>query len=303
VIDTDSSDYRGAVIALGLIAVILLAGILIIGAMASAGEEKYRETVADYMMLDSLGTARGAIQKDLSGMDGVVTEGAVEIGRNGIEDDRALVILSGMSSSGPAVIDAVTADLYGRIVAVKPDQYHSVIGADIYNQTHITRLYKQKIPVMSDLFMTVEGFPAVDIASPVFSPDGKFIGSTTLLINPGTLIGRDMPGVSGPGSWKSWVVQTDGTLLFASDGEPAGGNIFTDSGLVKYPNLLNLSGNITTEWEGDATSTYTDIQENQVTNHIVWTTVGIRGTEWRIVFGREVANRNGITDIFNETVI
>jgi hypothetical protein len=302
VIDTDSSGYRSAIIALGIIAGVLLGGILIIGAMASAGEEKYGEIVADYAMLNSLGIAQGAIAKDLSGMDGAVTKGAVEIGQNGIEGGPALAILSGMSSSGPAAIDAVTADLNGKIVAIKPDQYHSVIGAGIYNQTHIKRLYEQKIPVMSDLFMTVEGYPAVDIASPVFSPDGKFIGSTTLLINPGTLIGRDMPIVTGPDPPEAWVVQTDGTLLFASDRQPAGRNIFNDPGLVKYPDLVHLLGNITTEWEGNTMVTITDMQGNQVTKHLVWTTVGIRGTEWRIVFGREVANRNGITGIFNETV-
>jgi hypothetical protein len=303
VIDTDRSGYRSAIIALGIIGGVLLAGILIIGAMAFAGEEKYGETVADYAMLHSLGITQGTIAKDLSAIDLAVTKGAVEIGQNGIEGGPALATLSGMSGSGPAAIDAVTADLNGTIVAIKPDLYHSVIGAGIYNQTHIKRLYEQKIPVMSDLFTTVEGFPAVDIASPVFSPDGKFIGSTTLLINPETLIGRDMPVVTGPDSLEAWVVQTDGTLLFASDGQPAGRNAFINTGLVKYPDLMYLSGNITTEWEGNAMVTITDMEGNPVTKHVVWTTVGIRGTEWRIVFDRNVTNRNGITGIFNETVI
>ena len=68
---------------------------------------------------------------------------------------------------------------------------------------------------MSDLFMTVEGFPAVDVASPVFSSDGKFIGSTTLLISPGVLIGRDLPAMNGRVPWDAWVVQKDGTILYA----------------------------------------------------------------------------------------
>jgi hypothetical protein len=208
-----------------------------------------------------------------------------------------------MSSSGPAAIDAVTADLNGTITAVRPVQYQSVIGADISKQTHIKRLYEQKIPVMSDLFITVEGFPAVDIASPVFSPDGKFIGSTTLLIDPGTLIGGDVPAATGPDSPDAWVVQEDGTLLFASDGQPPGSTLLNDTGLVDYPGLVRLSENITTEWQGNTMVAFTDMQGNQVTKHIVWTTVGIRGTEWRIVFGRNVAKRNGIADIFNETVV
>jgi hypothetical protein len=143
---------------------------------------------------------------------------------------------------------------------------------------------------MSDLFTTVEGFPAVDIASPVFSPDGKFLGATTLLIDPGTLIGKDMPVVSGPDPIEAWVVQTDGTLLFAADGQPAGENIFNTTGPVRHPDLVRLSENITTGWEGNTLVTITDTQGNQVTKHVVWTTAGIRGTEWRIVYARKTTS-------------
>ena len=302
-IGTDTSDYRRAIVALGIIALVLLAGILVIGEMAAAGEENTGETSADYAMIHALGTAQGTIQKDLAGMDRIVTNGAIELGQRQPEGDRALQILSGMSNSGPAAIDAVTADLNGTITAISPDQYKSVIGGDISNQSHIRRLYEQKIPVMSGLFMTVEGFPAVAIASPVFTPDGKFIGATTLLFNPGTLIGRDLPPeTNGTGARDAWVVQEDGTILFASDGEPAGDNLSGNPGSGKYPGLASLAGNITKEWQGDTISTFTDPSGRAVTNHIVWTTVGIRGTEWRVVFSREIKS-TGSAGVMNETIV
>ncbi|HVP94661.1 MAG TPA: hypothetical protein VMS89_05745 [Methanoregulaceae archaeon] len=297
VIKTDIRDYRRATVALGIIALVLFLGLLVIGEMAMDTEKSTDEISTDCDMVNALGVAQGTIQEDLSGIDSIVTTGAIGIGRSGPDGDQAIGILSGMSSSGPAAIDAITADLNGTIVAIRPDRYKSVIGANIYNQTHIRRLYEQRVPVMSDLFMTVEGFPAVDIASPVFSPGGKFIGITTLLISPGSLLERDLTKQEGEVPWDTWVVQRDGTLLYSSDGEPAGKNIVNDPGLMKYPELAHLSGTITTEWQGTMTDTFTDVPGNTVTKHIVWTTVGIRGTEWRLVFSRAIANPPEITDI------
>ena len=297
----DDQDYRRAALALGIIALVLFLGILAVAAMAAGEEARAGEISGDYAMRNSMDEAQGTIQKDLSGMDSVVTNGASGIGQTGLSGDQALVLLSGMSSSGPAAIDAVTSNLNGTIVAVQPDQYKSVIGADIYNQTHIKRLYEEKVPVMSDLFMTVEGFPAVDIASPVISPDGKFIGATTLLINPATLIGRDMPKDNGEPSLDVWVMQKDGTLLFSSNVEHVGKNVFNDPGFKKYPYLVNVSGNITTDWQGSVIDMSTDMQGKSLTRHIIWTTVGIRGTEWRLVFSRVVDGPPSVSDIFNPT--
>ena len=66
-IETDILDYRRAMIALGIIACILFAGVFITGRWLSIGEEKSGEISADYAMLNALGMAQGTIQKDLSG--------------------------------------------------------------------------------------------------------------------------------------------------------------------------------------------------------------------------------------------
>ena len=73
---------------------------------------------------------------------------------------------------------------HGIINNVEPESFRSVIGINLSDQEHLQRLYSEKVPVMSDVFLSVEGVPAVDIASPVFSPDGRFIGATTLLFKP-----------------------------------------------------------------------------------------------------------------------
>lgn len=121
-IETGIRDCRRAIIALGIIACILFAGVLITGAMAVIGEEKSGEISADDAMLNALGVAQGTIQKDLSGIDRIVTNGATGIGQSGPDGNQALEILAGMSSSGPAAIDAVTTNLNGTIVAVRPDR-------------------------------------------------------------------------------------------------------------------------------------------------------------------------------------
>ncbi len=73
--------------------------------------------------------------------------------------------------------------------------------------------------------------------------------------------------------------------------------------VLKYPEIGDLSCNITKQWQGNTVDTVTDREGKIVTKHIVWTTAGVRGTEWRLVFSRTVTNPPEINDIFNQTII
>jgi hypothetical protein len=285
-INMDDQDSRRALFALGAIAVVLLSGMLLFASMIEDEQAYSREQNEKYEMQAALIRAEGKIGHELARMDGIVSDGAAGIGKDEFSEASTLEILSGMNNSGPWVIDAITTDINGKIVLVQPESYKSVIGADISNQTHLKKLFLQKTPVMSDLFMTVEGVPAIDIASPVFSPEGRFIGATTLLYNPDELFRRFTPLKADGTPWHIWVMQKDGTVLYDPDPGQRGKNIFTDQLYAPYPDLIELSKEIAAERQGRGTYTFIEGTGGVVRKDAVWTTIGIRGTEWRLIIVR-----------------
>ena len=175
-----------------------------------------------YEMQKAPFAAEGSVGQGLAAMDAAVTAGAVRIGPLG---------LNGVEQWGPRgygrfpwAVDTITVNETGVIEAVEPGNFKSVIGVNLSDQKHLQRLYSQKVPVMSDVFLSAEGIPAVDIASPVFSPDGKFIGATTLLFNPEPFFIQNTPEKSDGTPWHLMVMQKDGLIVYEPDTGQIGKN-------------------------------------------------------------------------------
>ena len=188
----------------------------------------------------------------------------------------------------PWAFDMITVSDKGIIDTVEPESYKSVIGVNLSDQKHMQRLYSQKVLVMSEVFLSVEGIPAVDIASPVFSPDGRFIGATTLLFKPEPFFAKNTPKQSDGTLWHLMVMQKDGLIVYAPDTGQIGKNAFSDPLFRPFPELISLTGDMSREWVGNGTYTFIDANGMNVTKEAIWTTVGIRGTEWHLVLIRIV---------------
>ena len=186
----------------------------------------------------------------------------------------------------PWVFDMITVSDKGIIDTVEPESYKSVIGVNLSDQKHLQRLYSQKVPVMSDVFLSVEGIPAVDIASPVFSPDGRFIGATTLLFKPEPFFAKNTPKQSDGVPWHLMVMQKDGLIVYDPDTGQIGKNTFSDPIFRPFPELISLAGELSRDRVGNGTYNVIDANGMNVTKEAIWTTVGIRGTEWRLVLIR-----------------
>lgn len=249
------------------------------------GEQESRQVIGHYEMQGALLKAEGSVGQDLAAMDAAVTEGAARIGSIGLIGTETKPALERMGRF-PWVVDTITVNETGVIDAVEPESYRSVIGEDLSKQIHLQRLYQDKVPVMSDVLLTVEGVHAVDIASPVFSKDGKFTGATTLLFRPELLIAQNTPKKADGTPWDIWAMQPDGLVVYDPDPGQVGKNIFSDPLFRPYPELITVSGNISRERQGAGAYTFMDTAGMNVTKEAFWTTVGIRGTEWRLVIVR-----------------
>ena len=111
-----------------------------------------------------------------------LAQAATQLSALGLTGAAARQLLLKLCEDHPAVVDCATVDLAGRMVTLEPAAFKQFEGADISQQEQVRRLHRTKKPVLSDAIRAVEGFDAVDLEYPVFSPQGKLLGSVSMLI-------------------------------------------------------------------------------------------------------------------------
>lgn len=137
------------------------------------------------------------------------------------------------------IVSAVTRmDANGVIVYSVPAD-PATSGRDISIQEHVRLLLDKHEPVVSDMFLAVQGYHAVAFHVPVFDGD-TFTGSIAFLI-PFTIIGRDFLDTIRPARYGyAWVIDHEGHEIYGPEeghaGKPAG-ELYR-----AYPQLLGLVG-------------------------------------------------------------
>ena len=186
----------------------------------------------------------------LDKMDADLSVAAKGLSKTGLRGPEARKILQELCLSVSYAVDCAAVDSSGRMITVEPQEYRKFEGADISKQEQVIRLHKSKKPVFSKVIRTVEGFEAVDIEYPVFSSEGGFMGSVSLLIRPETLLsGVATPLVQGL-PLDVWAMQKDGRILYDPDEEEVGRMLFDDPIYKPFTQLLSLGMTISKEKSG-----------------------------------------------------
>ncbi|MBN1455803.1 MAG: hypothetical protein JW945_06110 [Methanomicrobia archaeon] len=229
-------------------------------------------------------TLQAAIQTVLDRMDTDLATAAEQLARTGLESDETRVILNELCEKHLYVIDCCTVDQTGTILVVEPDAYQESEGRDISDQKHVIQLHETQKPVLSRAFRAVEGFDAAALQWPVFAPDGELSGSASMLIRPESLLATVIaPAVQGF-PVDLWVMQPDGLILYDPDREEIGRNLFTDPLYQPYPELLALGTEIAANTSGSGSYTFLGRgMSAPVEKSASWVTVGLHGTDWRVV--------------------
>ncbi|MBU1013756.1 MAG: PAS domain S-box protein [Bacteroidetes bacterium] len=96
-------------------------------------------------------------------------------------DEQGKELLKKYYENSAEQIEAITrTDSNGIIIATYPEN-NEVIGKNISDQRHIHEIIESQKPVISDVFMSVQGYLAIAIHIPVFK-DNLFNGSLAVLI-------------------------------------------------------------------------------------------------------------------------
>jgi hypothetical protein len=241
-----------------------------------------------YLLLD----VQREIQRAIDEIDRNLAAAAKDLSRTGLGSPEASSVLARIcpASRSPYLVDCCTVDSKGRILAIEPQSFKESEGADISGQEQIVRLHRTKQPVMSRTIAMVEGFDAVDLEQPVFSETGELMGSVSVLIKPEVLLaGVVQPAVKGF-PVDIWVMERDGRTLYDSDEKEIGKNLFQDYLYKPFEKLRSLAKKMSSDPSGTGYySFYRKDSDTVINKHASWTTVGLHGTEWRVVMIQEAA--------------
>ncbi len=232
--------------------------------------------------------AQSKINGALEELDASLLYACQQLSSTGLNGEQARSILSGLVADNALIVNAATADVKDILVAVEPSEYKNIEGEDISDQEQNVRLHQTMQPAMSDMIPLVEGFPGVVLVAPIFDASGKFMGSLSLVIQPSTLVGAIVePSIDGT-SYSMWAMQTNGTLIFDPDPEQQGKNLFTDAIYADHPEVQAFTQNVASEPAGYGTYQFyntnlADDSKQVVQKEAYWTTIGIYGTQWRLV--------------------
>lgn len=246
---------------------------------ASLGEDAGSDDVeVSWDLIWSFVLATDAVNANLSEIDRALLDASLTLTDAGVEGPEAQEVLDDLAGLGPWVVDCITVDLNGTIVEVMPEEYQYVAGTSIIDQEHIERLLSTRRPVGLAYIESVEGFYAMDFASPIFDGEGRLTGAVTVLVNSTELFGTVLAPYQPEGSAKIWAMMPDGTIISDPDSEQIGRNTFTDPLFQPFPDLLAVARRV--EMERSGTGRY---EISGTTRDVFWTTADYQGSEIRIL--------------------
>jgi len=216
-----------------------------------------------------------------------------DIARLDLRSQEARSIIADVFKKHQFIVNCAIVDRNGTLVTVEPPAAREAEGKSIAGQSHYEKLKATKKPVLSNIFKSVEGFEAIALQYPILSQSGEFLGSLSILIKPEEYFSCAITSQTQGFPLRTWLIQTDGAILFSPNAGEFGKNIFESK---NYQYVLNLSfiaekiknaeiGRETLELSYDPSSGDTTETAGRpaMKKNIFWATVGLFDTKWRIM--------------------
>jgi diguanylate cyclase (GGDEF)-like protein/PAS domain S-box-containing protein len=185
-----------------------------------------------------------------------------------------------LSENSGEVLALTRMDAQGRILFSTPDQ--TVTGRDVSGQAHVRRLLSEHKPVVSDVFLSVQGYPTVALHVPVFQGQ-SFQGSLAMLIAFDTISRRYLEGIRVAESGYAFVFSEKGVVLFSPVTEFVGHSVAEVS--KGYPQLAAMAERMLRGESGEASFSFGHIRNQPVApqlKHAVFLPIRLENTFWSI---------------------
>ncbi|NQU43151.1 cache domain-containing protein [bacterium] len=227
------------------------------------------------------------IQTVLDEMDRNLAQAARDIAAQGLSLPESRPLLSKLISEHPDVTAVVRTDAKGVIRCVEPSFYRRFEGMSLSEPARMARDNGPPAPLLTHVFQS-EGFCSIDLAHPLTVADGQTSGTLFIRIRPSRFV-MDVLHKSLRGTdCDCWIIETDGHVLFDRDGRDGGSNLFEELSYQPFEDLLATAREIVAEPEGSGRYRFYGPEMGRIVpKRCRWRTVGLHGTEWRIVVARE----------------
>ncbi len=225
------------------------------------------------------------VTAQLEQIDEGIIAACAELSTMDLMGEQARAVLTALAASNPFIVNAATADSYDTLLVVAPGEYSSIEAINIRYQEQNLKMHAEMRPSMSSMILLVEGFYGVVMVAPIFDANDTFIGSLSIVIQPGEIIeAAVVPAIEGT-LYSMWAMQINGTLLYDPDPAQQGKNLFTDPIYENYPTVQDFAHQVADNPTGYGTYSYhQDTTEGEIVNkEAYWATTGIYGTQWRLV--------------------
>jgi PAS domain S-box-containing protein len=198
--------------------------------------------------------------------------------------DNSKTLMAKYYENHKSIIRAITrVDAHGVILYTYPyDQ--SVIGGDISYQEHVQQVIATHQPVISDVFMSAQGYLAIALHVPVFK-DTAFTGSLAILIPIDELGKLYLGKIKIRGTGNVWLLSENGIEIYC----PLKGHTGKSFLEITHNNAeaIQLLENIKTEDSGTATSIHQEVtidgkaQFNE--KHVAFYRTPLGNTYWTVL--------------------
>jgi len=215
-------------------------------------------------------------------------------------NDRMLrAILQRVVRSNPMAVDAALVSPVGRMRLIEPTAFKKFEGSDISTQAAWKTLAQSGRPVLSQAFRMAEGFYAVSLAHPV-TTNGVRTGAVSVAFNPSSWIEGTRRGPLSDLPFRFFAVQKDGLILAGSDPGFVGASLLKETSGAPAA-MQALARRILSEPSGDGIYTR-PTADDEMRTRVSWTTVGLRGSEFRLALTSDFAGAVPRGSVNPETV-
>ncbi len=187
-------------------------------------------------------------------------------------------------------LDAITrVNASGRIVYTYP-YMDSVIGQDISWQDHMIKIFATHKPVISDIFMSVQGYNTIAIHVPVFK-DKEFNGSLALLIPLNKIGNKFLDNIGDEKNGHSWLISENLFQIYCRIPGHEGASFIQNT--MSDVNTLELIDKIKGSENGTGFSTHQDFSglntKKAEKKFVVYQRIPLGSTYWTILISFDEA--------------
>ena len=184
----------------------------------------------------------------------------------------------------PYIVSCALIDTDGVMVYVEPSEFHPSEGAHIRNQENYFHMQKNKAPMLSNSFLSVEGFDAVSLQHPIMDEEGGFHGSVSLLIRPDVMIEELATPYIAETMYEPWIMEPEGRIIFDKAFDGTGRMLFLDYRYEELQSLLELGDAIAENPHGTGDYVYQVPDSDQrMVRMAVWDTIRLHDARWRLI--------------------